>query len=277
MTPGTHDCAPTLTDAQVFDFCCKGYLVLPAVVPDEVNRRVMDYVSTHTAHQPMELLTAEWFIDGIFKNPAAAGAVRSLLGPDFKLPQNFCNHRVECPQPPQGWHRDGGSIYTERLDYLQVFYYPQDVPPEFGPTEVIPGSHFLRCKANYMAHLRSVKLAEKTTAPAGTIFLTVYSIWHRRSSSTATGIRNMFKYNYWRTAPPRRDWPSDPDFDLSWPQTGGTPHFEQFKNEIEAARMYSWLCNADYEHTGGQCWPCGAPEKLDCDQEGLPQGLRRHG
>ena len=143
MTPGTHDCAPTLTDAQIFDFCCKGYLVLPAVVPDEVNRRVMDFVSTHTAHQPMELLTAEWFIDGIFKNPAAAGAVRSLLGPDFKLPQNFCNHRVECPQPPQGWHRDGGSIYTERLDYLQVFYYPQDVPPEFGPTEVIPGRHHL--------------------------------------------------------------------------------------------------------------------------------------
>ena len=43
------------------------------------------------------------------------------------------------------------------------------------------------------------------------------------------------------------------------------------------AAIYSWLCNADYEHTGGQCWPCGAPEKLDCDQEGLPQGLRRHG
>jgi len=43
------------------------------------------------------------------------------------------------------------------------------------------------------------------------------------------------------------------------------------------AAIYSWLCNADYEHTGGPCWPCGAPEKLDCDPEGLPQVLRRHG
>lgn len=272
----TYDCAPTLTDREVFEFCRQGYLILEGVVPDEINQQTMSYIAGHTEHQPMELLTEPWFVDGIFKNPAAAGAVRSLLGADFKLPQNFCNHRVECPAPAQGWHRDGGSIYTEQLDYLQVFYYPQEVMPEMGPTELIPGSHFMRGKANYMAHLRNLRLAEKTTAPAGTIFLTVYSIWHRKGPSTASCIRNMFKYNYWRSRPPRRDWIVDPDFDLSWPNTGGSPHFEQFKLEIEAARLFSWLCNEDYEHTGGQCWPCGAPEKLACDQEGLPTGLRRY-
>ena len=128
---------------------------------------MMDFVDQHPEHQPLELLTEDWFVEGVFKNPQAAGAVRSLLGKDFKLPQTLCNHRAQCPAPPQGWHRDGGSIYTPRLDYLQVFYYPQDTPKEAGPTEVIPGSHFLRTKANYMAHLRSVKLSVPTTAPAG--------------------------------------------------------------------------------------------------------------
>ena len=130
---GTYDCEPTLNDQEVFEFCRKGYLVLEGVVEDAVNQRMMDFVDEHPEHQPLELLTEDWFVDGVFKNPQAAGAVRSLLGRDFKLPQTLCNHRAECPAPPQGWHRDGGSIYTPRLDYLQVFYYPQDTPKEAGP------------------------------------------------------------------------------------------------------------------------------------------------
>ena len=108
----TYDCEPTLNDQQVFEFCRKGYLVLEGVVEDEVNHRMMDFVDEHPEHQPLELLTEDWFVDGVFKNPQAAGAVRSLLGKDFKLPQTLCNHRAPCPAPPQGWHRDGGSIYT---------------------------------------------------------------------------------------------------------------------------------------------------------------------
>lgn len=274
---GTYDCEPTLNDQQVFEFCRKGYLVLEGVVEDEVNQRMMDFVDEHPEHQPLELLTEDWFVDGVFKNPQAAGAVRSLLGRDFKLPQNLCNHRAPCPAPPQGWHRDGGSIYTPRLDYLQVFYYPQDTPKEAGPTEVIPGSHFMRTKANYMAHLRSVKFSVPTTAPAGSIFITVYSIWHRKGRSTTNGFRNLFKYNYWRTTEPRRDWIIDPNFNFSWPTFGGEPHFEQFKCGIAAAEMFSWLAGEDYQHTGGQCWPCEAPVKAEaCDQEGLPSGLRRN-
>ena len=271
-----YDCEPTLNDQQVFEFCRNGYMILEGVVEDAVNRRMMAFVEAHPEHQPLQVLSEDWFVDGVIKNQQAAGAVRSLLGPNFKLPQTLCNHRAECPAPAQGWHRDGGSIYTPRLDYLQVFYYPQDTPKESGPTDVIPGSHFMRSKANYMGHIRSVKLAESTAAPAGSIFITVYSIWHRKSKSTTTGFRNLFKYNYWRTSQPCRDWIIDPDFDFSWPTFNNNPHFEQFKCGIVAAEMFCWLSGEVYEHTGGQCWPCEAPFKLPFDQEGLPRGLRRY-
>ena len=178
-----YDCEPTLNDAQVFDFCRKGYLILEGVVDDDVNRRMMAFAAEHTDHQPLELLTEEWFVEGVFKNPQAAGAVRSLLGANFKLPQTLCNHRADGPLPPQDWHRDGGSIYNNRIDYLQVFYYPQDTPPEMGPTELIPGSHFMRSKANYMGHIRSVKPVKSTASPAGTVTITAYPIWHRRGRS----------------------------------------------------------------------------------------------
>ncbi len=242
----TYDCEPTLNDQQVLDFCLKGYMCLEGVVGDAVNQRMMAFIDEHPEHQPLELLTEDWFVDGILKNPQAAGAVRSLLGKNFKLPQTLCNHRAECPAPPQGWHRDGGSIYTRRLEYLQVFYYPQDTPKESGPTEVIPGSHFMRSKANYMGHLRSVKQTDSTVAPAGSIFITVYSIWHRKGRSTARGFRNLFKYNYWRTAEPCRDWIIDPDFDFSWPSFHSQPYFEQFKCGIAAAEMFSWLSGEAY-------------------------------
>ena len=269
-------CEPTLDDREVLDFCRKGYMVLEGVVEDEINSRMMAFIDQHPEHQPLELLTEDWFVDGVLKNRQAAGAVRSLLGRNFKLPGNLCNHRAECPAPAQGWHRDGGSIYTPRLDYLQVFYYPQDTTSEMGPTEVIPGSHFMRSKSNFMGHIRGVKMAEKTTAPAGSIIITIYAIWHRKGKSTWSGFRNLIKYNYWRTAEPSRDWIVDPDYSFSWPDMPTEPQFEQFKSDIEAVRMFSWLCGETYEHVGGQCWPCGSPAKPPCDQEGLPEGFRRY-
>lgn len=271
-----YDCEPTLDDEQIFEFCRKGYLALEGVVDDDVNERTMAYCDDHPTGQPLELLDEDWFVDGVLKNPTAAGAVRCLLGENFQLPANISNHRVQCPEPAQGWHRDGGSIYTPRLDYLQVFYYPQDTKPEMGPTEVLPGSHFRRCKSNFINHIRNIKMTEKTTAPAGTIFITVYAIWHRKGKSTWSGIRNLIKYNYWRTADPRRDWIVNPDYVFSWPETPPEPGFEQFKSEIGAARMFAWLCGEEYEHVGGQCWPCGSPRTPACDQPGLPEGLRRY-
>ena len=34
----TYDCAPFMTDEQVWDFCRRGYLLLEAAVDDEINR-----------------------------------------------------------------------------------------------------------------------------------------------------------------------------------------------------------------------------------------------
>ena len=80
----TYDCDPTLNDYEVFEFCRQGYLMLEAVVEDEINQRMMEYIAAHPdEHQPLELLFADWFVDGVFKTPQAAGAVRALLGADL--------------------------------------------------------------------------------------------------------------------------------------------------------------------------------------------------
>ena len=183
----TYSCRPGLKDTQVLEFCKQGFLVLEGVVPDEINRRTVEFLDRYPSHEPTEILLEDWFVDNVILNPQAAGAVRSLLGQNFGLPIIMSNHRVNCPSPAQNWHRDGNSKYGPALNYLQVFYYPEDCSLDLGPTEVLPGSHFLFSLSKNMGHYGGIRGAHRAAAPAGSIFFTVYSIWHRRSAASGKG------------------------------------------------------------------------------------------
>lgn len=257
----TWDCEATLTDTQVIEMCASGYLFLEAAVPDAINRRVIDFLSGNIAieHQPTELLFEDWFVENVILNPAAAGAIRSLLGRNFHLPKLMSNHRTECPQPAQNWHMDGAPIeWTPELNFLHVFYYPQDTPAEMGPTEILPGSHLMKNGSRAMPHFGQIRNGFLTSAPAGSIFLTPYKIWHRRAAATGTGVRHLLKYFYWRTQEPQRDWIREDinfrDADFSGYSKGmGDAHF----GTIGACEMYCWLCGKGnaFKFKGGQAWP----------------------
>ena len=279
----TCDCEPTLSDRQVIDFCRNGYLTLPGVVPEEINRKVVDYLdNVDSTYEPTPIMAEDWFVEGVLKNPQAAGAVRSLLGKDFTLPAIISNHRGLLPSEGQQWHRDGGSLYTDKLEYLQVFYLPEACTDDMGPTEVLPGSHFMRTKAPLMAHYGKIAGTVSTSGPAGSIYLTVYCIWHRRSTATSgprgrSQFRNLLKYNYWRTVPPKRDWIVDPDLDFNLANFNPpASQFEQFQGRIAAARMFCWLSGIEDQYTkrGGQCWPVASTVRDGANQMGIPAALR---
>jgi hypothetical protein len=255
----TYDCQPTLNDTQVLEFCKNGFLMLPGVVPADINDRTQAYLEEHPSGEPTDILKEDWFLQNVIVQPQVAGAVRSLLGPNFGLPTLMSNHRVQCPQPAQQWHRDGRSQMGPRLNYLQVFYYPQECRLESGPTELLPGSHQIFNQARWMSHFGQIRGAYKAAGPAGSVFLTVYSIWHRRSASTSTELRNLLKFNYWRTTPPARDWLADPAFDprLVDYRLDGPALREQFKDCDDNAQMYFWLCgrSSEFHLMGGQGWP----------------------
>ena len=280
----THRCEPTLSDSEVLDFCKNGFLMLKGVVPEETNRRTVEFLDFPALsgrprpHEPSDILAQDWFVDDVVLNEHAAGAVRSLLGNTFGLPVLVSNHRATCPGPAQEWHVDGNSRYGPELDYLQVFYYPQDCPIEMGPTEMLPGSHFLFSLQGYMGHYGTIRGSQHAVAPAGSIFLTVYSIWHRRSASTGEGIRNNLKYNYWRTVPPTRDWIAEPDFDPATVDYSlPAPTFRQQSRDChDSAEMFSWLCgeSGSFRNMGGQGWPKGESVVSYIDKPyGVPAGL----
>ena len=262
----TFDCEPTLTDSQVLEFCREGYLLLPGVVPDEINQRTCDYLEgkieanpsfipagmtaedlarIRASHEPSTILLEDWFIEYVLLNAELTGAMCSLLGNNVGLPVLVSHHGVECPQSAQGWHHDADYIFGPELNFVEVFYFPQDTPVELGPTELVPGSHI---GSNQREPEKDGVLCH---GPAGTLGIHHQSVLHRRGASTVTGYRHMLKYNYWRTVPPQRNWIIEEDFELHTAYYGG------HNVARYVGHMFYWLCGKgdEYRLIGGQGWP----------------------
>ena len=278
-----YSCEPTLNDNQIIDFVKDGYTVLEGVIPSDINKETMAFLKENESNEPNEILSEEWFIDNVIKNVEVVGIVRSLLGNDFGLPPMMSNHRIEYPTVAGGWHRDGNSQFNCELWNLQVFYLPQPCTIEMGPTEILPGSHLLYSANDHLNHLDRIRGTEYMMGSPGSIFITNYSIWHRRSSSMwseTSGVRNLLKYNYHRTEHPNRDWLSDVGFDIGSadfvPERGRGYFRDHFFAATHVAERFLWLCgeDAEFERKGGQTWPIGLGSRTGTKRMyGVPEGL----
>lgn len=207
-----YNCDPTMSDREVLSFCRDGYLMLPAVVEPDVNDAVMEFCDRGGTEGPSD---EAWYRDNVTLNPTLMGVVRSLLGPDFAYFPVTALHRTVGAAEAQHWHRDGGAIATPVLDCLQVFYLPQETTLAMGPTELLPGSHLYPADNRVLAHYGQIRGTVDTRAPAGSLFVTAYGIWHRRMRSTSSSIRNLLKFWYVRTRAPQRDWIRSDDFSVT--------------------------------------------------------------
>jgi len=267
------DCEPTLTDTQVLEFCKEGHLLLPGVVPEEINQRTRDYLEgkipanpsfvppgmteedmerIRASHEPSTIFLEDWFIEHVLLNKQLTGVMRALLGKNVGLPVLASHHKVECPADSQGWHHDADRVFGPELNFVEVFYFPQDTPVEMGPTEIVPGSHMQPTQR------QPEDSGIMSDGPAGTLGLHHQSILHRRGKSTATGVRHMLKYNYWRTTPPQRDWIVEEDFDLHTAYYGGHNQSQY------VAHMFYWMCGKgeEYRIIGGQGWPWSTANQI---------------
>ena len=100
----------------------------------------------------------------------------------------------------EDWFVDGVILNAEAAGAVRSL-----LGNDFAPPTLLPGSHFRCQRQKLMAQYGTIKGGVFTTAPAGSIFITTYNIWHRRAARTApteADIRNLLTYNYWRTADP---------------------------------------------------------------------------
>ncbi len=287
----THDCKPTLTDRQVIKFCRLGYLKLEAAVAPEVCAKIIDFFREKEPRDNLDemgdacaLMEEDWFLQGLVLCPSVIGAIRSLVGANFIYSNYMANHPGRCPEPDTlNWHVDGGNMHTFALNYLQVFCLPQDTTVEMGPTEIVPGSHFLLSQSSQVDHYGAIKGSKKCIGPAGTVFITCYPIWHRRYKAIATDCwRHVLKYWYYRNTAPTRDWVIEDDFDpathcndFSMIAQGEPSYRRNFLSAYDTARMYMWLCGHEdeFKYIGGTAWPGPIPNDGTQERYATPPSL----
>ena len=205
MAHGTHDCAPTLTDSQVLEFCKYGHLMLEGGVSEEINARCRRWLDDHHAGdgpaELQEMLRRSGSSSAWCATRREPGRCGRCWAPTT-WSRTWTYFKGIGPAEANQWHIDGGSRFGPELDVLKWFYYPADSPVESGPTEFVPGSHHVYNQVRFMAHYGEIGGTWKAVAPAGSIYLTAYSLWHRRARATWDGVRYMVTSSAWRTHAP---------------------------------------------------------------------------
>ena len=137
-----------LSSKQMAEFVARGFLRFDELVPDEINREVMQAIDTqvikgHRSGTPLSQCYHGTAIRKLLDLPQIQGLIQSLVGEDPLFDHDAIHVREPNEGKAQGLHAD--SIIDCRTHFdIQLMYFPHDVPLEMGGTLLLPGSHFRR-------------------------------------------------------------------------------------------------------------------------------------
>ncbi len=281
-----------LTDAQMAAFLRDGYLLLrPADLAAKLHEQLFNEAAalydearrvggatTHLHILGDNLLARIPALDAMLASPTVQGALTSVLGARPLLhPHHFVH---SSGRADQGFHQDGnlpwntrGHFRSPRPIAAMLFYYPQAVTDEMGPTEVLPGTQYWNgsfedgegwhaddsldrafndevSRAGDL-EFRDARLADslrvlpyhnvvrqRLTVPAGSVVIAHYDVVHRgtRQAPGWDGRRFMYKFYYLRTEEPRApSWNS---------QSTQLPPATELAaaDELVVRQVWRWLC-----------------------------------
>lgn len=210
-----------LTDAQMRHFIAHGYVLLQTDFPEDfhmaMNARIEAFMRDE-GNPGNNILPRAPEVQAVFRHPVIRGAVSSVLGPDYIMqPHRHC-HYTEPGRKVQSWHKDSywgyARVRNHHAWWAMIFYYPQAVTHEMGPSGIIPGTQYYD-KRPGDATERPLFLE----GPAGTFVLIHYDLWHRGGANQSRQNRAMLKFQFTRMARPAKPtWAND---EANWQSLNG--------------------------------------------------------
>ncbi|HIM11449.1 TPA: hypothetical protein EYM26_11670, partial [Candidatus Poribacteria bacterium] len=157
--------------------------------------------------------------------PHVDGALTSIMGENYLMHAHRHCHYNPPKSGGQGMHKDSWAKFHHHTRWAMVLYYPQDTPPEIGPTAVAPGSQYYNTKA---ADGNEVQLHGE----AGTIAIIHYDLWHRATPNlTDDKKRFMMKFLFTRMEEPEKpSWENKTDQWLSDKDSPDYPMWHEIWN-----------------------------------------------
>ncbi len=213
-----------LTDEQMRHFIAHGYLLLQTDFPADfhaaMNARIED-VMNQEGNPGNNILPRVPEVQAVFRHPVIRGAVTSVLGEDYiTQPHRHC-HYTFPGRKVQSWHKDSYWGYARIRNHHQwwamIFYYPQDVNSEMGPSGIIPGTQYYDKRPG-----DDTEQPYYVEGEAGTFVLIHYDLWHRGGANLSARNRAMLKFQFTRISRPQT--PSWDNREVAWtPMNGDSP------------------------------------------------------
>ena len=239
-----------LSDIQMQQFLEDGYIIIRLDESDWFPKNIRGQMDDLLAEEPNpgnNLLPRIPELARVFENKAVAGALKSILGPDYQMEDHRFPHVNKPRSKQQNVHKDGALRGDHRTRKVFGFYYPQDTPESHGPTGVLPGSQYFNQFPNKIPIL-------PLTADASVVIIAHYEIWHLATANCENRSRYMMKFQFTRMADPE-----EPTWDLK--------NREWATDRRLLKSMWRW-------HLGGEAPEVTASTGVGLDRDGLLLELR---
>lgn len=227
-----------LGDEEMQQFIAEGCLTLksslPASLHQDIYRRTEE-VFAKEGNPGNNVLPRIPALQQVFDDPVVRGALASVVGPDYIMHAHRHCHINPAGSQGGGWHKDSywgyHKVRYHRNRWVMIFYYPQDVTLENGPTAVMPGTHYYNDRAADEQDEHHLPVCGE----AGTCTLVHFDLWHRAMPNSTDANRYMMKFQFTRLSEPRAPtWNSQT---RHWPANGSAP---STKHRVVWSRIWDW-------------------------------------
>ena len=234
-----------LDDARMQHFIDRGYVTLQSALARPYHDELcatLEQVIAAEGNPGNNLLPRIPEIALILEDPHVTGALASILGPGYTMHAHRYCHVNPPGRQPTRIHTDSPEDFFHRDRWALMFYYPQDTPPELGPTGVLPGSQFHAERPDGIP-------MRKLAGDAGTFVIVHHNIWHQSTLNECERNRFMLKFLFRRTAEPAgpawrctdRDWDAPDPIRRAmwaWHSHGEAPRLGNGGTPALAARLH---------------------------------------
>lgn len=204
-----------LTDEQIQQFICDGFLMLEPDVDDDVHDRIDRQFNWLVENEPNpgnNILPRLPELDDILNCDVVVGAMTSLLGSDYLVhPHRFWHARQPNDEPltpeqrvaavGKASHQDAYTPAVQGmshfLQYLRFMYYSHDMAEVNGPTHVAPGTQYDASISDATRRAQQPVVGRK-----GAIFISHFDLAHAGCPNLANRCRNMIKFIFVRRRTP---------------------------------------------------------------------------
>lgn len=193
-----------LSDEQMRHFIAHGFVVLKTDFPKEfhetLNAKLCE-VMEKEGNPGNNLLPRFSEVNDIIHSPVVRGALQSVLGQDYAVhPHRHC-HFTYPGRKVQTWHKDSywghQKVRNHHNWWAMIFYYPQAVDEEMGPSGILPGTQYYTKRAG-----DETEQPFYMRGPEGTFALIHYDLWHRGGANVSKRSRAMMKFQFVRMDAP---------------------------------------------------------------------------